>query len=264
MRKIVNMRLDLPHPTAKGYVDLIRQVGESGNNLQVFWQRAVVGLLLLGCVASAVAIASGWLELPFGKSKSSEIAMVRPEYTEVTGKGPASQASPAGKEGKAAEKRPPVEKPTTAMEEADRDSVGVTWSHRLTVGIPLLIVLVFLVRLLGRPKEIEEAKDSKPFSEALDEMAPRIQERCVTPREVRRFQNYLRFLAAWDESASRPRVEGLEAALVYLAARGIKSPDAKIRDIPGEVKQFFSEQCEMLGLDPDTFRPMEERSAQTA
>ena len=61
MRKIVNMRLDLPQPTAKGYVDLIRQVGESGNNLQVFWQRAVVGLLLLGCLASALAMhPAGW------------------------------------------------------------------------------------------------------------------------------------------------------------------------------------------------------------
>jgi photosystem II stability/assembly factor-like uncharacterized protein len=259
MRKIVNMRLDLPQPTAKGYVDLIRQVGESGNNLQVFWQRAVVGLLLLGCLASAVAIASGWMELPFGKLKQSDVTIVRPEPTEVASRGQVSQAALGGKEGKAAEKAALEEKPTTAMEEVDRDTVGVTWSHRLTIGIPLLIVLVFLVRLLGRPKEIEEAKDSKPFSEALDEMAPRIQERCVTPREVRRFQNYLRFLAAWDESATRPKVNGLEAELVYLAALGIKSPDVKIRDVPREVKEFFSEQCEMLGLDPDTFRPIEER-----
>ena len=262
MRKIVNMRLDLPHPTAKGYVDLIRQAGDSANSTHIFWERAVVGLLLLGCIVSAVAISAGWVELRFGKPPQTELASSRMQLPEGGGRGPAAQ--PPSAPGQAPAKTPASVQKTETVQEVDRNSVGVTWGHRLTIALPLLIVLIFLVRLLGRPKEIEQAKDSKPFSEALDEMAPCIQERCGTPREVRRFQNYLRFLAAWDESATRPKVDGLEADLVYLAATGIKSRDGNRRtDIPGEVIDFFSEQCDMLGLDPNTFRPIEERTARS-
>jgi hypothetical protein len=41
MSKIVNMRLDLPHPVPKAYVNLIRQVGETGSNARTLWQQAL-------------------------------------------------------------------------------------------------------------------------------------------------------------------------------------------------------------------------------
>ena len=162
--------------------------------------------------------------------------------------------------------RPPplhnLSSPTSAIVTEDRNAVGMLWTNRLTFGVPVLIALFFLVRFLSRPKDIEKAVDSKSFSDALDKMAPAIHERCGTPREVRRFQNYLRFLAAWDDSATRPKAEGLEAGLVELAATGIKTAEGNVRsDIGSDVIQFFSQQCEMLGLDPGTFQPADELNA---
>jgi hypothetical protein len=166
---------------------------------------------------------------------------------------------PEAQGGQSTNAAPPIEEPTEYLTPEDRNAIGVLWGNRVTLWVPLLIVLVVAVRYFSRPKEIEKAVDSESFSQALDEMAPAIQERCGTPREVRRFQNYLRFLAAQDNSVSRPQVEDLEAHLVALAAAGIKSPDGKYRsDIPITAIHFFVEQCEMLGLDPATFQPVEE------
>jgi photosystem II stability/assembly factor-like uncharacterized protein len=259
MRKIVNMRLDLPHPTPKGYADLIRQVGESGSNARTRLQQAVVGILLLLFVTSSIAVSAGWLELPFCRPQQGQIITSQralpPEFVKGT-TGPALEQP----EKPVATPAPKVEKPSTIVE-IDRDRIGVLWNHRLTIAVPLVIALFFLVRLLRRPKEMEKAVDSKSFTDALGKMAPAIQQRCGTPREVRRFQNYLRFLAAWDDSAARPQVADLEADLVELAATGIRMKDGKDRtDIPRNVIDFFSRQCDMLGLDPNTFRPSEERN----
>jgi hypothetical protein len=77
---------------------------------------------------------------------------------------------------------------------------------------------------------------------------------------VRRFQNYLRFLAAWDDSGSRPVDTNLEGHLVELAAAGITGVDGSPRvDMPVEVIEFFVRECQMLGLDPNSFRPEDDR-----
>ena len=254
MRKIVNMRLDLPRPDPKRYADLIRQVGEATNYASLFWQRLAVGCLLLACIGISIAIAAGWLQLPLAKRPVAEVTSSLPGFSEAAPSAPTKQQGNAP-----ARAETPVQKaPAPAF---DRDTVGVLWNHRMTIGVPLLMALIFLVRWFGRPKQIEEAKDSEPFSDALDAMAPRIQERCGTPREVRRFQNYLRFVAAWDESATRPQVKDLEAYLVTLAATGIQTEGGELRsDVPEGVVEFFSNQCETFGLDPNTFQPKEERN----
>jgi hypothetical protein len=120
--------------------------------------------------------------------------------------------------------------------------------------------LIVFIRVRSTPKDQEKAVDSKAFSDALDRVAPQIQRRCVTPREVRRFQNYLRFLAAWDDSGSRPADTNLEGHLVELAAAGITGADGSPRvDMPVEVIEFFVRECQMLGLDPNSFRPEDDR-----
>jgi len=256
MRKIVNMRLDLPKPRPKGYADLIRQAGEAGSAGRILLQQASVGLLLILCLGASVSLAVGWWQPPFGEKKSTA-ASARP--LPPAGEAIGETVRTASEEGPTAAKAR-VENPApAAFADIDRNAVGVLWNHRLTVAVPALIAVFFLILFFSRPKELEKAVDSKTFSEALDKMAPAIQERCGTPREVRRFQNYLRFLAAWDDSATRPKAEGLEAGLVELAATGIRTAEGDVRsDIARSVIEFFSQQCEMLGLDPDTFQPIDE------
>ena len=65
--------------------------------------------------------------------------------------------------------------------------------------------------ILRRPKGLEQAVDSREFTAALREMVPYLQERWDTPREMRRFLNYLRVLAARDDFSQRPTGEGFEA-----------------------------------------------------
>jgi photosystem II stability/assembly factor-like uncharacterized protein len=254
MRKIVNMRLDLPHPTPKGYVNLIRQVGETGSNLRTRWEQAAIGLLLLLTIVSSIALSISWLNPPLGQPEEGQVMTSQPALPTESVKGTGGLAKmQTGNQ--SASTTAKIEKPTT-VGDTDRDGVGVLWNHRLTIFIPVLIALLFLVRILRRPKEIEKAVDSKLFLDALDKMAPAIQQRCGTPREVRRFQNYLRFLAAWDDSAERPKNPYLEANLVDLAATGTKTNQGIMRtDLDGQVIEFFSKQCDMLGLDPNTFRP---------
>lgn len=259
MRKIINMRLDLPHPTSKAYADLVRQAGEMTNTKLTLWQQAIVGLILVACIACSLALSVGWIEFSPKRFDLTQLATTKVAPPVVPDNGQTQDS--ATLQGGEQRVTPAVQpgKPTTAQY-IDRDTVGVQWGHRLTIAIPLSIGLVFLILLLRQPKEIEKAVDSQSFSDALNLMAPFIQHRCGTPREVRRFQNYLRFLAAWDDSATRPKIGGVEAILVKLAATGVRTSDGEIRtDIDAGVIQFFSQQCEMLGLDPNTFRPVDEQ-----
>ena len=263
MRKIVNIRLDLPEPRPEGYANLIRQVGEAGTNMIMKLQRAVVGLVLLLFVALSIAVAAGWLRLSSGESPTVQVTTFVPrsigaQVGPITGTGTASQADPRRQQG--------VTPATPAGAEAsgnmpDSEATAVLWNHRLTIAVLLLIALIFLVRVRSRPKEMEKAVDSKNFSDALNKMASSIKDRCGTPREVRRFQNYLRFLAASDDSETRSRIENRSGDLVKLAATGTKTPTGKVRsDVDREVIDFYSHQCEMLGLDPETFQPIEEHN----
>jgi hypothetical protein len=258
MRKIVNIRLDLPQPKPEGYARLIRQVGETSNTTMMRWQQAGVWLLMVVFVVLSIAVAAGWIQPPVSKPKP-EAAMAKPPSSVEArglnpGTGPVQQTGPQAQKGAATPARP------AASDNTPEDALAVVWNHRLTIAVPLVIALVFLIRLRSRPKEMEKAVDSYDFSTALDKLAGAIAKRCGTPREVRRFQNYLRFLAASDDSAARAKMQKRSGDLVRLAAIGIKSGEGLLADDGREeVVKFYSEQCEMLGLDPETFQPMEER-----
>lgn len=140
--------------------------------------------------------------------------------------------------------------------------VAVGGSHRLILavaGLVALIAVFLVVLILRRPKDEEKAVDSEAFLTALKEMSPKIRTRCDTPREIRGFLNYLRFLAARDDLSQRPRAEGFEAQLVRLAALGLKD-GMPPSGVDPNVVRFFMEQREMLGLDPATFRAKGESS----
>jgi len=262
MLKIVNMRLDLPRPTPQGIANLIRQTGQTDGSNAVSWQRYAMVLLFTLSLIATIAIGTN-LVGPSGLSGTSAPTATVDTETQASGQPgatiPASGATATGVLGSSSSSGSAAETAPTA-EKIDRNAVGVTWSHWLQVLIPLLVGVTVLVRVRGVPKEMEKAVDSQAFSDALNEAAPSIQQRCGTPREVRRFQNYLRFLAAWDDSGATPHIENLEAYLVGLAACGIHSPQGGLRtDLPPEAIDFFIQQCHMLGLDPATFRPAEEK-----
>ena len=262
MLKIVNMRLDLPRPAPQGIANLIRQTGQMTAATGAFWQRLTMGLLLAGSLALAIALAVQPIKAPESTPAIDE--------TTVSTAAPPSGTAGAATTGRGGTGAPgQAATPAAATQDAgsagqvsisDRNEVGASWTLWFDVLLPLLVALAVLIRLRSAPKEMEKAVDSPAFSEALNKAAPAIQERCITPREVRRFQNYLRFLAAWDDSSERPAIADLEAHLVDLAACGYRTPDGHLRnDIPPEAIDFFTKQCHMLGLDPDTFRPADEK-----
>jgi hypothetical protein len=118
-------------------------------------------------------------------------------------------------------------------------------------------VLIFLVIVLRRPKEIEKAIDSNEFVEALQEMSEHVYMRNQTPREMRRFLNYLRLVAAPEDPGASAAIG--EASLVRLAAQGI----ADSKEDPKAI-ELFKERCDMFGLDPETFTPKDERQGEQA
>jgi hypothetical protein len=120
-------------------------------------------------------------------------------------KGPAQGAVGAtgGKTGSEAGAKPQAEPPPEALGPAfDRDNIGFEgkwWA----IGISSAIAAVFLVYWFSRPKRQAEAHDPTTFAEALENRSEDILKKCGTPREVRRFLNYLRLVAAPNDEPSR-------------------------------------------------------------
>jgi photosystem II stability/assembly factor-like uncharacterized protein len=267
MLKIVNMRLDLPKPNSKGFANLIRQSGRAIESSKSFWQRWAIAALITLSLSATVAIALHYVASPV--QPEAETAGASQVVTQVPAEDSSANTTPAsngatgnGALGGTANAGTGQAGGGNVRDDGNTSTsdAGTTWSHRLTILIPILVGLIVFIRVRSTPKDQEKAVDSKAFSDALDRVAPQIQKRCVTPREVRRFQNYLRFLAAWDDSGSRPVDTNLEGHLVELAAAGITGADGSPRiDMPVEVIEFFVRECQMLGLDPNSFRPEDDR-----
>jgi hypothetical protein len=86
-------------------------------------------------------------------------------------------------------------------------------------------------------------------------MTPTILRKHKTPRELRRFQNFVRFLAAADDSDRRVSIPNFAGQLVRLAAVGTEDGRMPV-DIDSRVVEFYKSECQMLGLDPSSFRPI--------
>jgi hypothetical protein len=258
MKKVVNIRLNLPRPDPGAWKKLLGQPAERLSNTAMRWQQGALAAVLLLCVSAVVATAMGWIAIAPSR-QGSEAGTTLPQKQIVSENPPDARPVPAPSQPSGTAVKPP-EKPTettqvTAVE--DRNRVGTLWSNRLTIGAAGLMALIFLVIVFRRPKEIEKAVDSKEFVETLQQMAEQVYKRNETPREMRRFLNYLRLVAAPDDPAkSQPASEG---GLVRLAATGLRDSQED-----ESVVELFKERCDMFGLDPQTFTPKDEREREPA
>jgi hypothetical protein len=258
MRKVVNMRLDLPKPTDYGKF-LSRDDAEGGRVGSMIWmQRAVlVGVAVL--FVFGMGATDHWFGMPWSETseqlENNPIVQPGPTPTEGLTAGPSQNKGASGKP--EIRNNPPNEpEPTTAQ--FDRNSVGARPLHQFIGylgGGVALVFLLLLAKVLGRPKEQEEARDTQDFLAALQQMTPTILRKHKTPRELRRFQNYVRFLAAADDSDRRVSIPNFAGQLVRIAAMGTKDGRMPV-DIDSRVVEFYKSECQMLGLDPSSFRPI--------
>jgi hypothetical protein len=222
------------------------------------WQQGALAAVLLLCVSAVVATAMGWIAIApsvQGTDAGATLPDKRIASENLPDTKPVSPTNtPGGTAAKSQEKATEITQ-VTAVE--DRNRVGTLWSNRLTIGTASLMALIFLVIVFRRPKEIEKAVDSKEFVETLQQMAEQVYKRNETPREMRRFLNYLRLVAAPDDPAKGQPAS--EAGLVRLAATGLRDSQED-----ESVVELFKERCDMFGLDPQTFTPKDEREKEPA
>lgn len=210
--------------------------------------------VLLLCISAVVATGMGWITLSPNAQETdtgstfSVKAPISANARDVTPV-PETTVKPGGTTPKPSEKSPETAQASTVE---DRNHVGTAWSNRLTIGAASLMSLVFVVIVFRRPKEIEKAVDSKEFVETLQQMAEHVYKRNDTPREMRRFLNYLRLVAAPDDPGKGKPAS--EAGLVRLAAKGLQDSQEE-----KSVVELFKQRCDMFGLDPETFTPKDER-----
>jgi hypothetical protein len=256
MKKIVNIRVNLPRPATESWQKFLVQPAEHRTDTAMRWQQGLVAAVLLLCASAVVAQAMGWLPAP---SSSLQESVAVPDRQVHSGN-PINANSAVTPTNSADKTDQPQQQTKTNHENAaqnegeDRNRVGTLWSNRLSIGAASLMALVFLVIVFRRPKEPEKATDSKEFVEALNDMAERVYKRTRTPREMRRFLNYLRLVAASEDPVNGQLASIGEAALVRLAAAGTH----ETAEAP-EAVGLFEERCDLFGLDPNTFLPKDEK-----
>jgi hypothetical protein len=143
------------------------------------------------------------------------------------------------------------------------------WRAAVTFGVPGVLILAGLIWWFSRPRRMEEAQDAPSFATALEKRVNEICERFDSPREVRRFLNYLRLVATGagmeqegDINQLRKKFGGdVDRDLVDLAVLGrttVAGAEAEA------VEEYYRKQCELFGLDPWKFEPKETVAAQAA
>jgi len=140
----------------------------------------------------------------------------------------------------------------------DRDKVGT--APKQISAMSGLLSIGFLIYWFSRPKRQQELEEPKSFSDALQDRAHDIMQKCKTPREIRRFLNYLRLVVTPAEDQMSDSIQSLraiissfDADLVTLATKGISQSG----DVNQDCVDFFKRQCELFGLDPETFAPIQ-------
>jgi hypothetical protein len=258
MKKIVNVRLNLPRPAADVWRNFLGHQAEALSNTAMRWQQGVVAAVLLLCATVVLAQGMGWiwappfqpdLTVPLAKQAiAAEKQVIASEHLAIPSA--PTQNSSAG----VAQRQPQLLRTVQAAPIENRNLDGSLLNNVFSIGAASFMGLVFLVIVFRRPREPEKALDSKEFVEALHEerVIAAIRQRCDTPREMRRFLNYLRLVAAPDDLVNGEAAQFPEANLVRLAATGLQRPAGEATE------QLFTERCEMFGLDPATFTPRDE------
>jgi len=254
LKKIVNLRLNLKQLAAADFREFLKRKPQDAISFR--------GLQRLMMVAAVIALALTYAEVRLFTSTDRTGASTQVSegaWASVREK-PASGAMggvPAKAQSNPAEQKAPEAK--TSGPEFDRDKVGFEGGRWLAIGISSLVAAGFLIYWFSRPKRPEEAEDPTTFGDALELRSGEILNRWKTPREVRRFLNYLRLVATTTDERSSESIQGLrgrigdfDQRLVDLATRGIA--DEQMGD---EVEAFYVKQCDLFGLDPKTFQPLE-------
>jgi hypothetical protein len=195
MRKIVNLRLDLPEPTVQEFQMMLtvkRLQRRPGKSLP---QTALVVAALLVSVAASINLWFSWYA-PFRssptQSQQNTPAQIRNAPPQTTG---SAQAEGTVRPEVSTQQHGPLDSQFSSGGSLKAPS----WLLWCALGGVATVSFGFLVIVWRRPKDDERAKDSQQFTEALGEVAGAIVTKCQTPREVRRFLNYLRIIAANDE-----------------------------------------------------------------
>jgi photosystem II stability/assembly factor-like uncharacterized protein len=256
LRKIVNLRLNLKRLDITDYREFLRRKPQDERSLRRPIQRLMMVVALVALAACYVTLR---LYLSTG-SPSIQNASSNTSASVPTSAVPAGAASVATTN-KASYSATRSELKPSLPQVADwnRDSVGAEQGRWLAIGLGSLITVVSLVYWFSRPKQPEEAEDPTTFSDALQERSEEILAKCNTPREVRRFLNYLRLVATPTDEESDESIQGLrqkyaefDRRLVRLAAQGPNRADGSEDD---DIERFYMTQCQMFGLDPETFSP---------
>jgi photosystem II stability/assembly factor-like uncharacterized protein len=263
LKKIVNLRLNLRLPTHQDYRGLLNNPrshrptrGKGFRRLRLVAVLATPALLTLGVVRLAPKFSS--FQTP-AATRTPPVAIGNaPPGALPTAPAPVANARNAGEPPKAAPAQPTT---SPTLQSVDDGRAARNW---LTFGFAGLIGLAALMYWLSRPQRPEEAQDAEGFAEALIAHEKDIYGRCESPRELRRFLNYLRLVG----TASGLEQEGdldtmrvqygkkVDTDLVELAVGG------KMEDAGSEgpdVRKYFEAQCDLLGLDTRTFAPKENR-----
>jgi hypothetical protein len=257
MRKIINLR----RLEEADYREFLRRKPQEARSVRRPLQRVMMGAALLAVAACYTVVQ---VYFPAGRQTGEAVSGGSAAVFERGG--PATSPSAAGstKAGAEAAPHPAKEEQKRSAPQAapfDRDKVGADEGRWLAIGLASLIAVGFLVYRFSRPKQPEEAEDPTSFTDALQARSEEILGKCGTPREVRRFLNYLRLVATPTDERSGQSIQGLRARfstfdrrLVDMATGRASHEDQASADA---VETFYMDQCEMFGLDPKTFQPLE-------
>jgi hypothetical protein len=255
LRKIVNLRINLKRLSADDYREFLRRKPRDTQRRQSLRQQAMLVAALLAIVACYVAVRN------YPLSTVSDIGATSKMGQSQTGKAPLPVPNGEPLTIALSPRAQQEAAPTTAATDVafDRDKFWFEGKWLATV-ISSLVAASFLIYWFSRPKRPSEAQDPTTFAEALEARSENILEKCKTPREVRRFLNYLRLVAAPSNDSTfesiqalRRRLTDFDRQLVDLATQVVPA------QAPAEnaVKKFYFDQCAIFGLDPKTFLPLE-------
>jgi hypothetical protein len=254
LRKIVNLRLNLRLPAAAEFKRLLqepslRPAGEK--SLRRATVAAAIVATLVGATWTADAL-SDW-----GKPRATAA---------IESNGRTTSRTPATR---------PGDRGTEDDEEESRESYIVR--HTFTsdqivaagenlwlwlFGPPLVVLAAGIMFWRSQPKELEQARDAASFGEALEQRVEEICGRSGSPREVRRFLNYLRLVATGQDTESPEDITGLRRKYGAVVDRHLVDLATTGRAVgsgaeAAAVEHYYRVQCELFGLDPQTFAPVE-------
>ena len=217
LRKVVNLRLNLRPPTSDDYAFMLRGEPETRQPPNPWPKRFGAVVLLLTPVFLTVGVTQWALHRVQAKV---------PQTLAGTASGSSPLASTPITSTAATPQSPSQEDQAKAL----RDRVKAVFSREnvLSAGVPAMILVILLAHWRSRPRRVEETLDADTFVDALAARSKEIFRRCQSPREVRRFLNYLRLIATQPSLGTGEQALSLrakfpdkfDADLVDLASMG--------------------------------------------